>query len=159
MIYPLEDGIGFVELVDKMKEDTALKVVNSARISYSGKKDEFDSKDRKLTKFLAEHGHTSPFRHSYFTFHLRLPIFVARQWQKHSIGCSWLQYELDGRECSREIFELDYTKGDTGTSWNEVSGRYVKFEPQFYTPKILRSNPSHGNKQSSEELDSNFDHA
>lgn len=157
--YPLEDNIGFVELVDRMSQDTALKVVNSARISYKGKKEEFDDKDRKLTAFLAEHGHTSPFRHSYYTFSISAPMFVLRQWHKHTIGCNWREYEINGDSCTREVFELDYTFGDTGTSWNEVSGRYVKLEPKFYVPKKFRSNPSHGNKQTSNPLPEDFNHS
>ena len=74
----LEDGIGFVALVDRMLSDPALKVVNAARISYQKSKSEFGEADRKLAGFLWEHGHTSPYRHSYFTFHWKAPLFVFR---------------------------------------------------------------------------------
>lgn len=157
MLYPLNDDIGFVELVDKMEQDTALKVVNSARISYSGKKEEFDAKDRKLTSFLHEAGHTSPFRHTYYTFHLKCPLFVFRQWVKYQVGSCWRTFELDGRTCSGAIFEMVFDT-DRGCSWNEVSGRYVQLKPQFYVPKSFRANPSHGNKQSSTDLGDDFDH-
>ena len=82
----LDDGIGFVALVDRMQVDPALKVVNAARISYEKRKDEFDDKDRKLCSFLWEHGHTSPYRHSYYTFHWKAPLFVFRQAFKYQVG-------------------------------------------------------------------------
>ena len=47
---------------------------------------------------------------------------------------------------------------DKGCSWNEVSGRYVQWTPEFYVPRVMRGNPPHGNKQSSVELDPGFDH-
>ena len=83
IIYVLEDDIGFVSLVDQMQNNHALKVVNAARISYNNKKDQFDDRDKKLSKYLWEHEHTSPFRHSFYTFHCKMPLFVARQWNKY----------------------------------------------------------------------------
>jgi len=47
---------------------------------------------------------------------------------------------------------------DKGCSWNEISGRYVKWTPEFYIPKEIRSNPPHGNKQASVTLPEDFDH-
>ena len=85
----LDDGIGFVALVDRMREDPALKVVNSARISYQNQKQSFDEKDAKLCEFLWKHGHTSPFRHSFFTFHWKAPLFVFRQAFKSYISGDW----------------------------------------------------------------------
>ncbi len=75
-----------VSLVDCMVNDSALKTVNAARCSYDNEKEEFDDKDKKLTKFLWTHEHTSPFRHSYYTFQVKLPIFVARQLMKYQVG-------------------------------------------------------------------------
>ena len=157
VLHPLKDEIGFVKLVDRMEQNHALKVVNSARISYNSKKDEFDEKDRKLTGFLWEHGHTSPFRHSFYTFHVKAPLFVLRQWLKYQVGSTWRTYEVEGEEVSVEAFDLMFDT-DKGCSWNELSGRYVEMEPEFYVPKKFRSNPSHGNKQSSAELPEDFDH-
>jgi thymidylate synthase (FAD) len=48
---------------------------------------------------------------------------------------------------------------DKGCSWNEISGRYVQWEPEFYVPRTMRANPPHGNKQASIELGADFDHA
>jgi thymidylate synthase (FAD) len=48
---------------------------------------------------------------------------------------------------------------DKGCSWNEVSGRYVQWTPEFYVPATMRANPSHGNKQASVDLGEGFDHA
>lgn len=95
----LEHG-GFVRLVDKMGMAADLKVVNAARISMGKSTENMRPRDEGLIKYLAEHEHTTPFRHSYVTFHIKAPVFVLRQWMKHQVGCSW----------------------------NEISGRYVEFE-------------------------------
>jgi len=109
---------GFVRLVDVMGSD--LSVVNSARISFANESKTFGARDEKLLKYLWEHRHTSPFRHATLQFHIRAPLFVIRQWQKHQVGCSW----------------------------NEVSGRYVKFDAEFYTPEVWREQHE-SNKQGS----------
>ena len=154
----LDDDIGFVALVDRMQTDHAAKVVNSARISYETRQDSFGEKDRMLTKFLWKHGHTSPFRHSYYTFHWKAPLFVFRQSFKYQVGSGWRQYEVDGETVSLEVFDVMFDT-DRGCSWNEVSGRYVKWTPEFYVPKVMRANPPHGNKQASEDLGDDWDHA
>jgi thymidylate synthase (FAD) len=152
------DGTGFVSLVDRMAQDPALKVVNSARISYDTQKQEFDAKDKKLCSFLWEHGHTSPFRHSFFTFHIKAPLFVFRQAFKYQVGSGWRTYEIDGEAVSLEVFDTMFDT-DKGCSWNEVSGRYVRHsEPDFYLPTVFRGNPPHGNKQTSLDLPEDFDH-
>ena len=100
---------GFVRLVDTMGGD--LSVVNAARVSYGKRKETFEEGDTKLIRFLAEHEHTSPFRHACLQFHVKAPIFVFRQWMKHQVGCSW----------------------------NEISGRYVEFpEDEFHVPATFR---------------------
>lgn len=153
----LDDGIGFVALVDRMREDPALKVVNSARISYAKHKQAFDEKDGKLCEFLWRHGHTSPYRHSFFTFHWKAPLFVFRQAFKYQVGSGWRTYEVDGETVSLEVFDVMFDT-DKGCSWNEVSGRYVRWRPEFYVPRRMRANPPHGNKQASVELPEDFDH-
>ena len=146
----LEDGKSKVSLVDCMLNDSALKTVNAARCSYDNEKEKFDDKDKKLTKFLWTHEHTSPFRHSYYTFQVKLPIFVARQLMKYQVGSGFRSIEADGREIFIE--ELDHLYDiDKGCSWNEVSGRYTQTSEDYYIPKQLRSNPPHGNKQSSDK--------
>jgi len=153
----LDDGIGFVALVDRMQHDPALKVVNAARISYDRRKQVFDERDQKLCQFLWRHGHTSPYRHSFFTFHWKAPLFVFRQAFKYQVGCGWRTWEVDGVEVSLEVFDVLFDT-DKGCSWNEVSGRYVQWTPEFYVPRVMRGNPPHGNKQASEPLSSEFDH-
>jgi thymidylate synthase (FAD) len=150
MIDFLKDEKSFIALVDSMQHDVALKVTNAARASYDSKKEEFDKKDQKLTKFLWEHEHTSPFRHSYYTFQLKLPLFVARQLMKYQVGSGFRSVEANGEEVFIEEFDHLYDT-DKGCSWNETSGRYVQTSEEFYLPKKLRSNPGHGNKQSSGE--------
>ncbi len=154
----LDDGLGFVALVDRMQTDPALKVVNAARISYQRRKESFSEADAKLAGFLWRHGHTSPYRHSFYTFHWKAPLFVFRQAFKYQVGSGWREYEVDGTSVSLEVFDVFFDT-DKGCSWNEISGRYVEWEPEFYIPKRMRANPPHGNKQASAELDDNFDHA
>lgn len=153
----LGDGLSFVALVDRMQQDPALKVVNSARISYDKQKDGFDERDQKLCSFLWEHGHTSPYRHSFFTFHWKAPLFVFRQAFKYQVGSGWRTYEVEGQEVSLEVFDMMFDT-DKGCSWNEVSGRYVQWSPEFYVPGVMRANPPHGNKQASVDLPDDFDH-
>lgn len=157
-IQTLDDGVGFMALVDRMEVDHALKVVNSARISYEKGKKSFDEKDSGLCKFLWEHGHTSPYRHSFYTFHWKAPLFVFRQAFKYQIGSGWREYEVEGETVSLEVFDVFFDT-DKGCSWNEISGRYVQWKPEFYVPKMMRANPPHGNKQASFELGADFDHA
>lgn len=94
-------NLGSVELT--MKAGSALDVVNAARVSMGKRVDQMTERDVGLLRYLIVNEHTSPFRHVFLTFHLRLPIFVLRQWQKHQIGCAW----------------------------NEQSGRYVEFKNSF----------------------------
>lgn len=153
----IEDDIGFVHLVDKMENNTALKVVNSARISYNNTKEDVDDKDISLIKYLWDHQHTSPFRHSFFTFHVKAPIFVFRQWMKYQVGSTWAEYTINGESVSLEMFDLMYDT-DKGCSWNEISSRYSKLKPEFYIPTKMRANASHGNKQASHDLPEDFPH-
>lgn len=153
----LDDDLGFVALVDRMREDSPLKVVNSARISYQAEKQAFDAKDAKLCEFLWNHGHTSPFRHSFYTFHWKAPLFVFRQAFKYQVGSGWRTYEVEGETVALEVFDVLFDT-DKGCSWNEVSGRYVTWSPEFYVPRRMRANPPHGNKQASVELPPEFDH-
>ena len=111
---------GFVRLIDHMGSD--LSVVNAARVSFGKRKETFDEADGKLVEYLARHDHTSPFRHTALTFHVKAPIFVFRQWMKHRIA----------------------------SEFNEISGRYVEFpEDEFYVPGSFRRQAK-VNKQGSE---------
>lgn len=78
-----------VTLLDVYGSDA--RVVNAARVSYSKWIDEkapITDKDTSLIKYLAEHGHDSPFFHPQVTFRISMPIFVAREWFRHTIGFS-----------------------------------------------------------------------
>ncbi len=129
--------LGSVELVDGMIGHPMLKIVNSARVSFQKQSDELSSKDEKLIKFLIEHEHFSTLRHSYYSFRIKAPLSVFRQWWKYQIGSQWIENENVG---SIEIPD---------TSWNEASGRYIEFQPEFYIPNVLRRQ-SKNNKQGSE---------
>ena len=109
-----------VFLTDKMGDD--LTVVNTARVSFVKHSEELSDKDIRLIHYLAEHGHWTPFAHPQATFHVRAPIFVARQLGKHQVGLVW----------------------------NEVSRRYVDDTPDYWMPKgSWRSRPEGSIKQGS----------
>ena len=104
--------------IDHMGSD--LSVVNAARVSFA-KKSEWNPDwrddhyepllpaDSKLIKYLAKHKHMSPFGHAFASFHVKAPVFVARQLVKHKF-----------------------------LRWNEISRRYVDHEPEFYQPTEWR---------------------
>ena len=134
-----------------------ITVVNAARVSF-GKKSryyygdeaeiaaDFDreweyptfmlSEDVKLINYLAKHNHKSPFNHCFITFHIKAPIFVARQLQKHEY-----------------------------MPWNEISRRYVDSEPELYEPNDWRGRSvdkkqgSEGNVYPDEDIISFYKHA
>lgn len=120
-------------LIDSMGSD--LSVVNAARVSF-GKESEWDltghdgwtltlkPRDAKLIKYLAEHKHFSPFGHAFASFHVKAPIFVARQLVKHKF-----------------------------LRWNEISRRYVDDEPEFYTPDVWRGRSADKKQGSSGVVD------
>ena len=64
-----------------------LSVVNAARVSFARRKDVMDESDEGLVRFLMRDRHGTPFEHNAFRFHIRCPIFVAREWFRHRIGC------------------------------------------------------------------------
>lgn len=98
-----------VSLLDTMGSDDG--VANAARVSFAKDATNFtDEQNDKLIKYLAKHNHWSPFAHTSLQFRIKAPIFVARQLGKHQVGLVW----------------------------NEVSRRYVDFEPEFYMPPTLR---------------------
>lgn len=97
---------GFVRLVDYMGDDSA--IVQAARVSY-GKGTKSVTMDRELIRYLLRHRHTSPFEMVEFKFHVKLPIFVARQWIRHRTA-----------------------------NVNEYSGRYSEMKNEFYVPEIFQ---------------------
>jgi thymidylate synthase (FAD) len=95
---------GFVRLDGVMAGD--LSVVNGARVSFARRKHEMDDSDAGLIRFLMRERHGTPFEHNAFRFHIRCPIFVAREWMRHRVG-----------------------------SFNEFSLRYAKATDDFYVPE------------------------
>ena len=116
MLFPVHNG--FVRLVDTMGDDMA--VVKAARVSY-GNETKGEKADQKLIHYLMKHNHGTPFEHIVFTFHIKCPIFVARQWFRHRIG-----------------------------SFNEISGRYVQLETEFFVPKLFRQNKTSNHQASTD---------
>ncbi len=122
--------------IDHMGSD--LSVVNAARVSF-GKTSEMDmsdqwgppklkDKDAKLIKYLAKHKHMSPFGHAFASFHVKAPIFVARQLVKHKF-----------------------------LRWNEISRRYVDDDPEFYMPDQWRGRADDKKQGSSDDTLSNLE--
>jgi thymidylate synthase (FAD) len=95
---------GFVRLDGAMADD--LSVVNGARVSFARRKTEMDESDAGLIRFLMRDRHGTPFEHNAFRFHVRCPIFVAREWFRHRVG-----------------------------SFNEFSMRYARATDDFYVPE------------------------
>ena len=92
-----------VELVGHMGGD--LDVVNAARVSFHKESNELSSNDIKLIHYLAKHDHWTPFAHCFAKFRVKVPIFVARQWFKHTVGFAYNEvsrrYVSDELSCSR----------------------------------------------------------
>jgi thymidylate synthase (FAD) len=96
---------GFVRLDAAMADD--LSVVNAARVSFARRRESMDESDEGLVRFLMRERHGTPFEHNAFRFHVRAPIFVAREWFRHRMG-----------------------------SFNEFSLRYAKATEDFYVPDV-----------------------
>ena len=103
-ITALSDGIGFVEVLGTFGDD--LTVVNAARVSFAKESAVMTAGDEKLIVYLAKHHHTSPFFHPQIRLRIKMPIFVAREWFRHTVGFAR----------------------------NEVSRRYVDSEVECYIP-------------------------
>ena len=108
-------------LIDHMGND--LTVVNAARVSFAKHHNEMLEGDDKLISYLAKHKHMSPFGHCFASFHVKAPIFVARQLVKHKF-----------------------------LRWNEISRRYVDSEPEFYFPNEWRMKSKDKKQGSSDEV-------
>lgn len=124
-----------VTYIDHMGSD--LSVVNAARVSF-GKQSEWmprvhngepkvlQFKDAKLIKYLAKHKHISPFGHAFASFHVKAPVYVARQLVKHKF-----------------------------LRWNEISRRYVDDDPEFYVPEVWRGRSADKKQGSEGEVSTN----
>ena len=101
-----------------------LMIANIARVSYNKESSELGEKDARLIKFLAQHGHTSPFRHPQLQFRIECPIFVERQMFTHQVG--WAR--------------------------NSISGRYVDFSDSYWLPEKLRMQSKDSKQGSAEDI-------
>ena len=111
-----------MELLEVFGND--LTVVNAARVSFHKIATVMETKDEKLISYLAKHNHNSPFFHPQARFRLKMPIFVAREWFRHTVGFSR----------------------------NEVSRRYVDDEPECWVPTELRARDANKKQGSKDEL-------
>lgn len=110
---------GLVRLIESMGSD--LSIVRNARVSYDAewRSGEDAGKDAKLLNYLVKNHHTSPFESCVFTFEVKAPIFVFRQWHRHR---TW--------------------------SFNEISARYSELPEEFYVPAVEQiTSQSETNKQ------------
>lgn len=112
-----------VEYVDHMGSD--LTVVNAARVSFNKHKDKFDDNDHRLLTHLSKYGHWTPFAHPQITVRIKAPIFIRTQCFKHKQG----------------FVE------------NEVSRRYVDYEPEVFIPDVWRGRPNDSKQGSSGEVE------
>lgn len=111
-----------VDYVDHMGDDTT--VVNAARVSFNKRITELNWSDVSLINYLSKHNHFTPFTHCVVTLREKVPIFVARQRFKHTVGFSY----------------------------NEVSRRYVSCLPEFYEPSEWRKKADNVKQGSSNEV-------
>lgn len=111
-----------VELLEVFGDD--LTVVNAARVSLGKHVDEFTERDAKLVKYLADHDHISPFFHPQARFRLKMPIWMAREWFRHTIGFAR----------------------------NEVSRRYVDSPPTFHIPADFRTRAANKKQGSNDDV-------
>jgi thymidylate synthase (FAD) len=114
-----------VELLETFGDD--LTVVNAARVSLGKHVDTFTDRDAKLIKYLVDHEHTSPFFHPQARFRLRMPIWMAREWFRHTVGFAR----------------------------NEVSRRYVDDPPTFFVPAELRTRAPNKKQGSNDDVHPN----
>ncbi len=101
-----------------------LLVVNAARVSMGKRTEEIRDKDVRLIHYLATHNHWTPFAHPIFHFRIKMPIFVAREWFRHTVGLAR----------------------------NEVSRRYVDDDPDFFLPDSWRARADNVKQGSGEDL-------
>ena len=111
-----------VELLETFGSD--LTVVNAARVSLGKQVSEFTDKDARLIKYLADHDHISPFFHPQVRFRLKMPIWMAREWYRHTVGFAR----------------------------NEVSRRYVDDPPTFHLPTELRTRAPNKKQGSNDDV-------
>lgn len=122
----MNDGVGFIELLGVFGDD--LTVVNAARVSLNKESHEFTDRDGGLLRYLAAHEHLSPFFHPQLRFRIKMPLFVAREWYRHTVGLSR----------------------------NEISRRYVSSAPECWVPtgsSIRQKSESIKQGSKSEEVD------
>lgn len=121
---PIVLSHGFIDIIDHAGSDLA--VVEAARVSY-GKKDEIrtDEQNQKLIRYLWRHKHGTPFEMASMKFHVKCPIYVARQWFRHRTF-----------------------------SYNEISGRYVELPHEIEVPtKLYKKAKSNKQGRSAERLE------
>ena len=128
---PLGDGKSSLQLIDSM--GNSLSVVNDARQSFDSESTEWSDRDDKLLRYLAKHHHTSPFRGVVFKWAVKAPLFVARQWWKHTIASTYADDQL---------------------GWNEKSFRYCAAdEAEFYIPMEFMQQSTNNRQASAGPLD------
>lgn len=126
---------GFVSLMTQNTKDWGdLLIVNAARVSFGKSHDALDDSDSKLINYLVKNKHDSPLRHVQVSFRIKAPEFVMRQWYKHIVGIAYTPAR-----------EPDH-------AWNEISGRYVEYQEEFYYPNMRKQSQSNKQATLNEEV-------
>ena len=122
----IEVAGGFVRLDAAMADD--LSVVNAARVSFAKSSDEMTDADKGLINFLMRERHGTPFEHNSFRFHIKCPVFVAREWFRHRIG-SFNEFSARYSEVPNEFFvpAVDEVRGQVG---KPGAYSFEKLEPE-----------------------------
>lgn len=103
---------GFVRLDAVMADD--LSVVNSARVSFHKRHNELEEGDENLVNWLLRQKHGTPFEHNMFRFHVKAPLMVFREWQRHRIGHSYNEWSARYSELENEFYIPDYVRTQVG---------------------------------------------
>lgn len=128
---------GEIELVQHCGSD--LMVVNAARASYGRQVDKLEAKDINLLKRLITEGHLSTLEHTLLTFRVKAPIFIARQWMRHRVGCSY--NERSGRYCEPEFdFFIPDNIDMKGEYAKDAFGRFQEYIKGVYDILISHEN-------------------
>lgn len=119
---------GFVKLVDIMGDD--IRILQSARVSTGAESIKGPEKDRGLIRYLYRNEHMTPFESVVLQFHVKVPLFVARQWHRHRTF-----------------------------SYNEASARYKELPNEYYDPEMWRLQGTKNHQQSGEDVPDSFNNS
>ena len=159
MSWTNSDGIGKIEVLEVFGND--LTVVNAARVSFAKESTEFTGRDAGLIRYLATHHHESPFFHPQIRLRVKMPIFVAREWFRHTVGFArnevsrryvddrpacWSPVTgVRARNANLKQGSADHSvanENDVLSRWNDMQGKVVDFYEEMLAegvaPEVAR---------------------